>query len=70
MSLARTQAIVTVTIPGHDLGRAAESLRQALVPYPESRIIALTLKTNWITSFLGTTALLAAIDYTPAPTAH
>jgi len=70
MSLIRTQAMVTVTIPGHDLGRAAESLREALLPFPEARIVALTQKTNWMTSFMGTTALLAAIDYTPAPEAR
>ena len=62
--------MVTVTIPGHDLGRAAESLREALLPFPEARIVALTQKTNWMTSFMGTTALLAAIDYTPAPEAR
>ena len=69
MSLIRTQAIVTVTIPGPDFRRAAESLKQALLPYPEARIVALTQKTNWITSFMGKTTLLAAIDYTPAPEA-
>lgn len=70
MSLIRTQAMVTVTIPGHDLRRAAESLKEALLPFPEARIVALTQKTNWMTSFWGTTALLAAIDYTPAPEAR
>ena len=69
MSLIRTQAIVTVTIPGHDMARAAENLRQALFPYPEARIVALTQKTNWMTSFMGTTSLLAAIEFSPAPPA-
>jgi hypothetical protein len=69
MSLIRTQAIVTITIPGHDMGRAAENLRQALAPYEGARIIALTQKTNWMTGWNGHTSLLAAIDYTPAPTA-
>ncbi|MCJ1697919.1 hypothetical protein MT349_19220 [Rathayibacter caricis] len=66
MTLIRTQAVVTVTVPGHDVARAAESLRQALIPYPDARIVALTQKTNWMSSFLGTTALIAAVDYTPA----
>jgi len=38
-----------------------------LFPYPDARIVALTQKTNWITAFSGTTALLAVIDYTPDP---
>lgn len=54
-----------MTVPGHDVARAAESLRQALIPYPDARIVALTQKTNWMSSFLGTTALIAAVDYTP-----
>ena len=70
MSLVRTQAIVTVTIPGHDMGRAAWNLQQALVPYEEARIVALTQKTNWLTGWNGHTSLVAAIDYTPAPTAN
>ena len=67
MSLTRTQAIVTTTVQGNDLARAGESLRQALLPYSDARIVALTQKTNWITAFFGTTALLAVIDYTPDP---
>ena len=67
MSLTRTQAIVTTVVKGNDLTKAAESLRKALLPYPDARIVALTEKTNWITSLYGTTALLAVIDYTPAP---
>jgi hypothetical protein len=70
MSLIRTQAIVTITIPGHDMGRAAEHLRQALAPYEGARIIALTQKTTWMTGWNGHTSLLAAIDHTPAPTAN
>jgi hypothetical protein len=50
--------------------RAAENLRQALAPYEGARIIALTQKTNWMTGWSGHTSLLAAIDYTPAPTAN
>jgi hypothetical protein len=67
MSLVRTQAIVTITIPGNDMDRAAENLRQALAPYQEARIIALTQKTNWMSGWNGHTSLLAAIEYTPAP---
>jgi len=70
MSLIRTQAIVTVTIPGHDMGRAAENLRQALAPYEGARIISLTSKTNWLEGWNGRTSLLAAIDYTPTNTAN
>jgi hypothetical protein len=70
MSLIRTQAIVTITIPGHDMGRAAENLRQALAPYQEARIISLAIKTNWFEGWSGGTSLLAAIDYTPATTAN
>lgn len=65
MALTHTQALVTVTVRGNDLGRASESLRQALLPYSDARIIALTQKTNWMSSLLGTTAILAAIEYTP-----
>lgn len=67
MSLIRTQAIVTVTVPGHDLSNLADALRNALSRYEDARIVALTQKTNWLTSWLGTTALLAVIEYTPAP---
>ena len=70
MSLIRTQAIVTITIPGHDMGRAAENLRQALAPYEGARIISLTQKTNYFAGWNGHTSLLAAIDYTPATTAN
>jgi len=70
MSLIRTQAIVSVTIPGHDMDRAVRNLQQALVPYEEARIIALTQKTNWSTGWNGQTSLVAAIDYTPAPTSN
>jgi hypothetical protein len=65
MALTHTQALVAVTVRGNDLGRASERLRQALLPYSDARIIALTQKTNWMTSLLGTTAILAAIEYTP-----
>ena len=68
LSLIRTQAIVT--IPGHDMGRAAENLRQALAPYEGARIISLTQKTNYFAGWNGYTSLLAAIDYTPATTAN
>ena len=67
MSLVRTQAIVTVTIPGHDMDRAVGNLQKALVPYEEARIISLTQKFTWMTGWNGHTSLVAAIDYTPAP---
>ena len=70
MSLIRTQAIVSITIPVHDMGRAAENLRQALAPYEGARIISLTTKTNWFQGWTGRTSLLAAIDYEPATTAN
>ena len=65
MALTHTQALVTVAVRGNDLGRASESLRQALLPYSDARFIALTQKTNWMSSLMGTTAILAAIEYTP-----
>jgi hypothetical protein len=67
MSLTPTQAIVTTIVKGNDLTKAAESLRQALLPYPDARIVALTQKTDWMTSWSGTTALLTVIDFTPGP---
>lgn len=66
MALIPTQTLVTVTVRGHNLGRATEALRVALIPFADARIIALVEKTNWVTSLVGTTALVAAIEFTPA----
>ena len=66
MALIRTQALVSVSVPGYRLGRAADALQQALVPYPDGRIVALTRSTNWAGAFFGRTELLAVVEYTPA----
>ena len=57
---------VTVSVRGDNLSRAGERLQQALVPYADARVIALTNSTNWVTSLLGKTTLLAVIEYVPA----
>ncbi len=68
MPLAPTQAIITVT--GKSLNRAVEELRQALLPYADAHIVAVTQRTNWFTSFVGLIEIVAVIDYTPAPPAN
>lgn len=65
MALIPTQALVTVTVPGYDLERAAAELDRALVPYADARIVALTRTTNWMTTLFGKTSLLAVVEYTP-----
>jgi len=66
MALIPTQTLVSVTVPGYELSRAADALHLALKAYPDARIVALTRSTNWITSFFGRTSLLAVVEYTPA----
>jgi hypothetical protein len=66
MALIPTQTLVTVTVPGYNMELAADALRQALVPYADARIIALTRNTNWAGSFFGKTSLVAVVEYTPA----
>lgn len=65
MSLAPNQTVVTVTVKGTGLDDAPEKIRETLEPYPDARIIAVTQKSNWITSLSGETTLLVAIEYTP-----
>jgi hypothetical protein len=67
MSPAPNQAIITAVVKV--LADAPEELREVLEPYPDARIIAITQKSNWVTSFSGETALLDAIEYAPAETA-
>lgn len=69
MSLIPNQAIVTAVVKGTGLADAPAELREALEPYPHARIIAMTQKSNWITSLSGETTLLVAIEYEPAETA-
>ncbi|GAB3259562.1 hypothetical protein [Arthrobacter pigmenti] len=65
MALVPHQTLVTVIVKGTGLEGAPEKVREALVPYTDARIIAMTQKSNWMTSFSGETTLLIAIEYTP-----
>ena len=66
MALIPTQTLVTVSVSGYNLEPASAALRQALIPLPDARIVALTRQTNWMTAFWGRTSLLAVVEYTPA----
>ena len=69
MSLSHTQALVTVTVSGYKMTEAVEKLHQALLPYPDARIVAITQKMNWMGAFFGSTTLLAVIEHTQTETA-
>ena len=66
MALIPTQTLVTVNVPGYNLGPATEALRRALIPYADARIVALTVQSNWMSALFGKTSLLAVVEYTPA----
>lgn len=63
MPLTHDQALVTTIVKGPGLADAPEKIHEALAPYPDARIIAITAKTNWMTSFRTDTTLLVAIEY-------
>lgn len=65
MSLIHSQALITATVKGPGLVDAPDKIREALMPYPDARIITITQKTNWFGSFTNDTTLLVAIEYTP-----
>ena len=48
---------------------AVEKLHQALLPYPDARIAAITQKMSWMGALFGSTTLLAVIEHTQAETA-
>ncbi|MBB5642905.1 hypothetical protein [Cryobacterium roopkundense] len=66
MALIPSQTLVTVTVPGYSLETASDALRLALIPFPDARIVALTLQTNWTSALFGKISLLAVVEYTPA----
>lgn len=65
MSLTREQALVTVVVKGRGLTAAPETIREALVPYRDARIVTITRKTDWFGTFSHYTSLLVVIDYEP-----
>ena len=50
------------------MAEAVEILHQALLPYPDARIVAITQKLNWVGAFFGSTSLLAVSEHTQAET--
>lgn len=65
MSLTHHQALITVIVKGPGLANAPEKIHEALTSYPDARIITITQRVNWMTSFRTDATLLIAIEYTP-----
>lgn len=64
MALVTNQALVSVTVSGFDLARAARELEGELRAYPQARIISLTQQSNFFAGLFGKSTLLAAVEYT------